>query len=389
MVHKDIIQRKKYLEETVDKIIVCLVGQPRGISLKCWRESLTVQFENTFYGRDNKDCLPHGVQTKRPEIHFVCSTWNEDSLDRYVSNVYDSSRFNSVPSISNVWYTGNTTGFGREIDSGKIRGLIGTENVNLSSNLTLDGNYLGNIKLKKEKFMNYCNEVFDWADSVRFSFPSPYEVINRIKLKSKSPINWDSPLWLGQHLMFIQSIRDYPDELFNESSSNTLILRMRWDTFIHPKLTLWDFVDILFLNGGTDRLSPMVGSCEYLPPVRDEWNVFNDKGAEIFANDLEDWLINLSGDWALDANITSPEQKLTRFYEDKKFNIISPNNIKNYDNENAYETTIYNRSILPTSPIGIIRDTGDPKYEFFVKNKLTNLLDTWRTDWYEWDNTEI
>ena len=62
---------------------------------------------------------------------------------------------------------------------------------------------------------------------------------------------------------------------------------------------------------------------------------------------------------------------------------------KNYDNENAYETTIYNRSILPTSPIGIIRDTGDPKYEFFVKNKLTNLLDTWRTDWYEWDNTEI
>ena len=82
----------------------------------------------------------------------------------------------------------------------------------------------------------------------RFSFPSPYEVINRIKLKSKSHINWDSPLWLGQHLMFIQSIRDYPDELFNESSSNTLILRMRWDTFIHPKLTLWDFVDVLFFH---------------------------------------------------------------------------------------------------------------------------------------------
>ena len=372
MVHKDIIQRKKYLEETVDKIIVCLVGQPRGISLKCWRDSLPVQFENTFYGRDNKDCLPHGVQTKRPEIHFVCSTWNEDSLDRYVSNVYDSSRFNSVPSISNVWYMGNTTGFGKEMDSDKIRDLIRTD---------LDGKYLGNIKLKKEKFMNYCNEVFDWADSVRFSFPSPYEIINRIKFKSKSIIKWDSPLWAGQHLMFIQSIKDYPDELFNKSSSNTLILRMRWDTFIHPKLTLWDFVDILFLKRGTDRLSPMVGSCEYLPPVRDEWNVFNDKGAEIFANDLEDWLINLSGDWALDAEITpTPEEKLTRFYEDKKFNIISPNNIKMYHTE---------RSILPTSPIGIIRDTGDPKYEFFVKNKLTNLLDTWRTDWYEWDNTEI
>ena len=39
------------------------------------------------------------------------------------------------------------------------------------------------------------------------------------------------------------------------------------------------------------------------------------------------------GDWALDANITSPEQKLTRFYEDKKFNIISPNNIKNYEDQ--------------------------------------------------------
>ena len=118
----------------------------------------------------------------------------------------------------------------------------------------------------------------------------------------------------------------------------------------------------------------MVGSIEYLPTIRDEWNVFNDKGAKIFANDFEDWLINLSGDWALDAEIPpTPEEKLTRFYEDKKFNIISPTE----------------RSIFPTSPIGIIRDTYDPKYEFFVKNKLTNLRDTWRTDWYEWDNIEI
>ena len=97
MVHKDIIQRKKYLEETVDKIIVCLVGQPRGISLKCWRYSLPVQFENTFYGRDNKDCLPHGVQTKRPEIHFVCSTWNEDSLDRYVGQFQTPLLHTAVP----------------------------------------------------------------------------------------------------------------------------------------------------------------------------------------------------------------------------------------------------------------------------------------------------
>ena len=366
---------QEFLEETVDKIIVCLVGQPRGISLKCWRDGLPYQFKKTL----------DMSEKKKPEIHFVCSTWNEDSFDRYIrpAPVGDFRR----------------AGLYKEISWDTLKPKLDKPSV----------------FLKKEKFMKYCNEVFNWADSVNFSFPSQFKEIDDWKQKIPHFFEEDTPGFpnsdlgkfdhispslgaLGQYISFLTAVKDNED-LFKDVTRNTVVIRMRWDMCFWSDVTLWDFArgvirDLRNFDDDGNKfpfnwheelgdLSPVVGAIglkcnKGLFQTNDYLHTFDGIGAKFFVDKFMDWCFE------------DPERRLLRWIRNLKYDPNKPIDadknfppfpeviIAKFFIENGY--TIYDAST------GLFE--GHPNYSKSLGELgcfAWGLNDEWRTEWYDWD----
>ena len=366
---------QEFLEETVDKIIVCLVGQPRGISLKCWRDGLPYQFKKTL----------DMCEKKKPEIHFVCSTWNEDSFDRYI----DSGEGGDF----------RRAGLYKEISWDTLKPKLDKPSV----------------FLKKEKFMKYCNEVFNWADSVNFSFPSQFKEIDDWKQKIPHFFEEDTPGFpnsdlgkfdhispslgaLGQYISFLTAVKDNED-LFKDVTRNTVVIRMRWDMCFWSDVTLWDFArgvirDLRNFDDDGNKfpfnwhelygdLSPVVGviglGCyKGLFQTNDYFHTFDGIGAKFFVDKFMGWCFE------------DPERRLLRWVRnvnydpnkpidsDKNFLPFPEVIIAKFFIENGY--TIYDAST------GLFE--GRPNYSKSPGELgcfAWGLNDEWRTEWYDWD----
>jgi hypothetical protein len=262
------------LKRAVDKFVIVLVGQPRGINSLSWRKTFPEQLKRTLYDdlspefEDYRQYLkkregdlrimdiPWGhAPDYKPEVHVICSTWETDSSDRYLLG-----EDCSLAGLDNNPYIGENLNrpIWPEISQGnKGKDILQKQALKLDSYMVhtdwpVDGTGLGKrrglMPIKKDKFEAYHRKAWDWCDSVRFSYLDPYDLCNSWQslLKAQTGRNhvWNSPSWAGQIWHFIRAYRDHKD-LFDSLTKNSVVLRIRYDISIGEKTTLWHFAKMI------------------------------------------------------------------------------------------------------------------------------------------------
>ena len=312
----------QYVKNTVDKIVVVLVGAPRGISTASWVKGIPNQIRKTIYDENNNitkqviDRLkkPWGLSKKghTPEVHICCSTWEYDCVDRYVIG-----EDNSLGGLDLDMWNNKTPVTGDnnpdiEIQDNTFRinqKFFNTMLHPTESNVKIK---VGQIPIKKDKFENYLRNCFKWADSVNFSYTDPFEITNSWEntwRKLGYNVSIDSPKWTGQMLHYERAYRDNID-LFESLTRNSVVLRIRWDSDLRPANTLWGFAENIlvtkFRNHHNKTLSHNMFSDLYdISPIllvqngrivrgqwcaNDYWHGFDGEGAKILGREWSNWI---------------------------------------------------------------------------------------------------
>ena len=362
--HKKCIDNKSQLENLVDKFIICIAGQPRNISTKSWRHFFPNQLQKTIE-KTIDDRFPfQGYKEHKPEIHIICSVWEKDCIDKY--------------------FTEDVT-----------KGGMTDKRVKLPFYKLENNTKVGLRSLKKDKFKQYCDNVFNWADSVRYTLIDPYDPSNKWRKTDVGASLDVSPTWLGQWFLFIDSINDHWD-LFKDSGRNTVVLRTRWDMVFPEDMTLWHFaynlfrfMPVAFSEKNTSKhnthhdhgdLSPIVLSHDInifkgFVYNADYWHCFDGPGAKILGKNFYEWFNkNYKNILPIKEFIFDPEKPLNR-----ETNFISgPHaSINKFFYENFF--TMYCNKDHPQS---INCNQNLSAFTFFMQ-------DQWRLEWYDWDIHEV
>ena len=251
------------LKRAVDKFVIVLVGQPRGINSLSWRKTFPEQLKRTLYddpspefedyrndiknnGGEGPGGIPWGhAPDYKPEVHVICSTWETDSNDRYLLG-----EDCSLAGLDDSPYI-HIEGHHNDVNKRKQEQLSRLDSYMAHTDRPEDGTGVvkrrGLLPIKKDKFETYHRKVWNWCDSVRFSYLDPYDLCNNWQslLKARTDRNhiWHSPHWAGQIWHFIRAYRDHKD-LFDSLTKNSVVLRIRYDISFSETTTLWHFAKV-------------------------------------------------------------------------------------------------------------------------------------------------
>ena len=412
------------LKRAVDKFVIVLVGQPRGISSLSWRKNFPDQLKKTLYDdlspenyhvrRDVKHGrVPWGhAPDHKPEVHVICSTWETDCNDRYLNG--EDPTLAGLDEIPYIHIEGHHT---EDYTERKQKQIDELDSCMAYTDKTDDGTGLikrrGRLPIKKDKFEAYHGKVWDWCDSVRFSYLDPYELCNNWQLEYKAQtnriLNWFSPHWGGQYWHFIRAYRDHKD-LFDSLTKNSIVLRIRYDMHIHLRTTLWNFAKMILDCAHEDKsqpqdlkyieenknqpphkvytkhhkhregydLSPII-LCRGMITVAGQtsasvyWHAFDGPGACLFCEKWEEWcyedVSRIPGLGNPDYDYTKRPSKTNRyiFPEAQLMSFI-----------NAHDYTIYDSELRSQIPL-----------ETELLSFAQLMTDQWRYDWYEGWNPSI
>lgn len=384
----------QYVKNTVDKIVVVLVGAPRGISTVSWVKGIPDQIRKTIYDENNNitkqviDRLkkPWGLSKKghTPEVHICCSTWEYDCVDRYVIGEDNSLGGLDLDMWNNKTPVTGDNNPGIEIQDNTFRinqKFFNTMLHPTESNVKIK---VGQIPIKKDKFENYLRNCFKWADSVNFSYTDPFEITNSWESTWRTlgyNVSIDSPKWTGQMLHYERAYRDNID-LFESLTRNSVVLRIRWDSDLRPANTLWGFAENIlvtkFRNHHNKTLSHNMFYDLYdISPILlvqhgrivrgqwsavDYWHGFDGEGAKILGREWSNWI---------------NADPIKRMPGVNKFNPNEPwNKRTNYNNQ---PESVFSDFFL---------DHDFTVYELPLNDSLqsfkTLITDQWRYEWYEW-----
>lgn len=385
------------LKLKVDKFVIVLVGSPRGVSTRTWVRNVPEQIRYTLDDRStvtnknryNRERLGHHPDN-RPELHICCVTGEYDSSDRYfegedhtIAGLDPTPFFPKIHGVDHVddelfkrWQDA------REVSDAMFRDItFGNDKHKLPT-------MRGKISIKKDKWEAYQRRVWDFADSVNFSYPDPYAEANSWQedFKFKSHVLpqgiGKTPQAMNQFLHFCNAYYDNL-ELFNSLTENSVVLRIRWD--IHLGATMWEIANALLraafynrLNGEKSHVEHFEGFdvtplalCQGLSFIRgfltatDYWHAFDGTGAQKFGKYFKQWMLDDPDRRALHANITDWQKPITKHNPFK----IPESTVMMFLQEQNY--TIYDFN-------------GKTAEENLLQSFKTLLTDQWRYEWYEW-----
>jgi hypothetical protein len=263
----------------LDKIVIILTGQPRGVSLYTWRRTFV-------------DVILDYTRKNNIELHVICATWEYDSLDRYILADPTKSGFDSYP-----------IKFGTNVIASQAAMY------NLFYNESEQKTYSGTVKIKRDKWENYQRQCWGDTTNLYFTYVDPYSIVNMINkhYKDKSlAVIQDTPSWVGQFIMIDQIYKDHSD-LFKTFTKSTFALRSRYDVaFSNREDTLyhiisntmgnsWDDNDYNIMSTGMD-LSPVM-CCQRLFLIKgfftinDYWQAYDGPGIQTLGEKFLSYLI--------------------------------------------------------------------------------------------------
>ena len=225
----------------------------------------------------------------------------------------------------------------------------------------LESTELGNSKLKKTDFENYCKSVFSFADEIEFYYVNSSNITQQLQLAfDNSSLMW--PFEFGQHLQVGNAYQNYPT-MFDDCGNDTLIFKTRYDAVIksteHPYYMMFPdtfnkLYNLIYQNEviisslprnyfkvvSTDEFdnAPLVFYTRafshktkklYIHVTPDDLLlVFNTAGIKSYAKNYTEWLMNLrksifnehnpfNGNMGLNVHTS-----LGEFFLDNKFNTI-------------------------------------------------------------------
>ena len=287
------------VREVTDRIVVVLVGQPRGTTLKTWKRYLSDVMKSTIYPYPEDDHCndPNAKLTgenwakgcpvkHKPIIDIVCVVSEYDTPDRYMQG--------EDPRLA-----------GLDVDP--YYDPLAIINKHSANDYVMDLYNSKKFPINKNKWEKHQREVWDWADSVNFVYWTDDKILNRMEEKFHYR-PWHTR-WVNQFLHFSSAVQELP-EIFDNLTKNSVVIRQRYDTALASDYSLWHYAKELFSvwwtpHGDTDQhythhagfdLSPIV-SLHDMHILRghlnagDVLNTFDGPGAQIFGAGLEDWLL--------------------------------------------------------------------------------------------------
>ena len=373
----------------VDKFVVVFVGSPRGVSTRTWVRNVPGQIKKILVNpesvtnKNRNSRLAGGTDDYKPELHICCVTGKYDSSDRYFNGEdHTIAGLDNTPFFP-IWEDNADNWH-------KCREL--TDEMFYDLEIIDDKHFMtGKIPIKKEKWEAYQNKVWDFADSVNFSYPDPYDEVNSwqetLRLKSKViPTGFaKTPQAANQFLHFCDAYQDNK-ELFDSLTENSVVLRVRWD--IHFTNTLWEIAINLLqaryynrLKGEKSHVDHFEGFkvtpialCKGISIIRgftsatDYWHAFDGTGAQILGKYFKKWLLDDPDARLPHINVTDWNQPITKNNPFK----IPESTIMQFLLDNNY--TIYD-----------YYDRGNKSVDDDTLQSFKTLLsDQWRYEWYEW-----
>jgi hypothetical protein len=360
------------LKRTVDKFVVVLVGAPRGTDTLTWIRTTPEQLRRTVINDSDQNLeyqslykhsfLPWGADPNHvPEFHVCCVTNEYDSVDRYVSGEdHTLGGLTEYPLFQ--FERDKITGEHNMSDAVKNYRVSCMTDIMRRHEIDSQGvHYSKGLKpINKDRWEKYHREHFSWCDSVNFSYFDHYETMNNWskRLKQEHDFIYDhiwGTQWSNQYLHFEKAYQDN-QALFDSLTENSVVLRMRWDSMIDTRQTMWDLAIAMFqthlsnhYNGTSTHkthhagfdLSPLalvqglniirghMATCDY-------WHCFDGPGAQILGRNYTNWVFEnyrerLPGihtmDWSRDPDRKNnywkyPESVIMEFLYDNGYTVI-------------------------------------------------------------------
>ena len=337
--------------EKIDKIVIILTGQPRGVTLHTWKRNFV-------------DVIRDFAREYKKELYVFCATWKYDCLDRYLKE--DPTKAGLGPVALDIDFAEHMYSYNYDTDLNKkiFKGLI---------------------PIKKYKWESFQRGLWGSESKVYFSYIDPYELLNKYN-NLTGPESWsNTPSWLGQFIMIDGVYHDHK-EIFDTFTKKTFALRARWDlefdrsiggsisTMVKCVMGNYRYDTFNILPGGLD-LSPVMGAqtiwfIKGFPVINDYWQAYDGPGIQLLGQKLMDYLKQdparrLLGpsNKSIALNTTAPQipDRKNRYYKTPE-NIISE-----FHYDNFY--TVYSES-------SFLR----------LQSFITWITDQWRYEWYDWSH---
>jgi hypothetical protein len=350
MIHDNLLP---IVYKNIDTIAIIIVGQPRYIGTKIWKENFINVLKSTI--------LEHSVHI---DITFLLPEF--DTIDKTFFNIDNSEC--GLPNINRINKNYDKT-------------------YSMFYDRTETGEKLGKIKIKKDKIENCIKSELNFINNIEFVYYDPYIFVNNLELAIEKEhgkkIYFHHGHWLNQHNC-VQYAYNARHTFFDSLSEITPIIKVRYDYFFSNK-TLWRSM-ISFLDGSnfnnTDILSH--NNLENLKKIHNNPKVmldkndfdflygnlcspdyihfFNKKGLTLFAKEFINWcfedgkclLYGVKVDTEKEKFRRKPEIILNQFFIDKCYHI--------------------KMTELPTGDIYRYKSTE---------------IDYYRYKWYEWSIEKI
>lgn len=337
--------------ENIDKIVIILTGQPRGVSLYTWKSNFVDVIRN-FAREHNK------------ELYIFCATWEYDCLDRYL--LEDPSKAGLDIEPLNIDFAKHMFSFDHNTETNKKV-------------------YKGLIPLKKHKWESFQYGIWGTESKLYFSYIDPYEKLNEINNLLNNKVQHNSPGWLGQFIMIGDVYHDHK-EIFNTFTKKTFVLRTRWDvavdysiddniqSLIRATMGNYNYNNFNISPTGMD-LSPVMTAqriwfTKGFPVINDYWQAYDGPGIQLLGQKIMDYLKQdpdrrLPG---VNNNILDTKSTTPQIPDRKNRYLKMPENIiAEFHYDNFY--TIYSE---PSS--------------LRLQSFVTWVTDQWRYEWYDWSH---
>ena len=285
------------LRKVTDRIVLVLVGQPRGTTLKTWKRYCSDPLRESVYpkwwndtNRDDVDlegwnwakgCPPE----HRPIIDIVLVVSEYDTPDRYMNG--------EDPRLAGL-------------DPHPYYDRYSSVGVN---DWLVDLYNERKFPINKNKWEAYQKEIWSWADSLNFIYWDDTEIVQQFNNNYNKNM-WHTT-WANQFLHFSHAVKQLP-EIFKKCTNNSVVIRQRYDISIPDGYSFWHYAKELFYthwspageeqhhthHAGFD-ISPKVvlhdiRICNGHINACDESTTFDGEGAQVFGEHLDQWLLSKS-----------------------------------------------------------------------------------------------
>lgn len=264
------------LYEKVDRVVLVLVGAPRGISQFSWKRHFVDFYKNVKYTHKTRELLDNP-----PKFDIIVVQNEYDTPDRYQEG--------EDPKLAGLDARPYALSEHREINHAVISDIY--EN--------------NKFPLNKTKWEQFHKDAWHWADSVNFVYCNTD--VYRDEAIEKFKRSYTYTQWQNQFIHFCEAYKQCPD-IFDKCTENTMVFRKRMDMAADDRASFWviaqQFFSLLWSDKTAERqhtvhhqgfeLSPIVGAPN-INIIRghvncgDYMHIFDGPGARLFAKEYWDW----------------------------------------------------------------------------------------------------